>query len=116
MVFECIPAKYRYNSISAVHGGLTCILAAFAMGAAPCMRCYRLRVSMRLEIKTNLLRAMAVETGRLLCEGKTTHVGRSVAVAEARLTDEAGKLYAHAATTRLVFEGAREYSASKGER
>ena len=71
---------------------------------------------MRLEIKTNLLRAMAVETGRLLCEGKTMHVGRSVAVAEARLTDEAGKLYAHAATTRLVFEGAREYSASKGER
>ena len=40
----------------------------------------------RLEINTNLLRAMAVETGRLLCEGKTIHVGRSVAVAEACLT------------------------------
>ncbi len=116
VVFECIPAEYHYNPIGAVHGGLACTLADSAMGCAVHTMLPAGVGYTTLEIKTNLLRPITVETGRLLCEGKTVHVGRSVAAAEARLTDEAGKLYAHATTTCMVFEGAREYSASEGER
>ncbi len=116
VVFECIPAEYHYNPIGAVHGGLACTLADSAMGCAVHTMLPAGVGYTTLEIKTNLLRPITVETGRLLCEGKTVHVGRSAAVAEARLTDEAGKLYAHATTTCMVFEGAREYSTSEGER
>jgi uncharacterized protein (TIGR00369 family) len=116
VVFECIPAEYHYNPIGAVHGGLACTLADSAMGCAVHTMLPAGVGYTTLEIKTNLLRLITVETGRLLCEGKTIHVGGRIATAEARLTDEAGKLYAHATTTCMVFEGAREYSTSEGER
>ncbi len=116
MVFECIPAEYHYNPIGAVHGGLARTLADSAMGCAVHTMLPAGVGYTTLEIKTNLLRPIAVETGRLLCEGKTIHVGGRIATAEARLTDEVGRLYAHATTTCMVFEGARDYSASEGER
>lgn len=108
VVFEVEPAEYHYNPIGAVHGGLACTLADSAMGCAihttlPAGVGYT-----TVEIKTNLLRPITVETGRLRCEGVTIHVGGRIATAEARLTDETGRLYAHATTTCMVFrDGAR---------
>jgi acyl-coenzyme A thioesterase PaaI-like protein len=42
-------------------------------------------------------------TGVVSCEGQVIHVGSRIATAEARLTDAAGKLYAHGSTTCLIF-------------
>ena len=117
VVFECVPAEYHYNPIGAVHGGLACTLADSAMGCAVHTMLPAGTGYTTLEIKTNLLRPITVETGRLLCEGKAIHVGKRVATAEARLTDEAGKLYAHAITTCMVFrDGAGERSVGEGRR
>ena len=44
------------------------------------------------------------ETGRVRAEGKVVSIGKPVAFAEARITDEAGRLYASATSTLLVFE------------
>jgi uncharacterized protein (TIGR00369 family) len=44
-----------------------------------------------------------VGAGRLRAEGRVIHVGNRLATAESRLTDGAGKLYAHAVGTCLVF-------------
>ena len=41
-------------------------------------------------------------------EGKTLHVGRRTATAEARIVDSHGRLLAHATTTCLVFEIPKE--------
>jgi acyl-coenzyme A thioesterase PaaI-like protein len=41
-------------------------------------------------------------TGRLRAKGRVIHVGSRLATAEARLTDGAGKLHAHAVGTCLV--------------
>ncbi len=49
------------------------------------------------------MRPLTRETGLVRCEGRTIHVGGRVATAEARLVDAAGKLYAHATTTCLIF-------------
>ena len=46
---------------------------------------------------------MTVDSGVVLAEGKVIHGGRQAAVAEGRLTDEVGRLLAHATTTCLVF-------------
>lgn len=117
VVFECIPAEYHYNPIGSVHGGLACTLFDSAMG---CAVHTMLPVGVgytTLELKVNLLRAITIETGCLLCEGKTIHVGGRIATAESRLTDEAGKLYGHATTTCMVFrEGAKERSVGEGGR
>jgi uncharacterized protein (TIGR00369 family) len=56
-----------------------------------------------LELKVNMLRALTKEVALVRAEGRTIHVGGQVATAEARLVDAAGKLYAHATSTCLVF-------------
>jgi uncharacterized protein (TIGR00369 family) len=69
VVFDCIPAEYHYNPIGSVHGGLACTLFDSAMG---CAVHTMLPVGVgytTLELKVNLLRAITIETGCLLCEG-----------------------------------------------
>jgi uncharacterized protein (TIGR00369 family) len=103
VVFEVEPAEFHYNPIGTVHGGLACTLADSAMGCAVHSTLPAGVGYTTMEIKVNLLRRITAGTGRMLCEGKTIHVGGRVALAEARLTDEAGRLYAHATTTCMVF-------------
>ena len=57
-----------------------------------------------LEIKVNYARAVTDVTGTVTGEGRLLHLGRRSAIAEATMTDEAGKLYATASTTCLVFD------------
>jgi acyl-coenzyme A thioesterase PaaI-like protein len=44
-------------------------------------------------------------------EGRVVHAGSRLVTAEGRLTDAAGKLYAHAATTCMVLAGATAHTA-----
>jgi acyl-coenzyme A thioesterase PaaI-like protein len=44
-----------------------------------------------------------MSTGPVTAEGKVIHVRSRLATAEARLTDVAGKLYAHGSTTCMIF-------------
>lgn len=105
IVFECEPGEQHYNPIGSVHGGLACTLFDSAMGCAVHTALPAGTGYTTVELKVNLLRPITVQTGRLLCEGKTIHVGGRIATAEARLTDEAGKLYGHATTTCMIFRG-----------
>lgn len=103
VVFTVEPAEYHYNPIGVVHGGLACTLCDSAMGCAiqsvlPAGTGYT-----TLELKINFLRPLTATTGKVLCEGKIIHVGNRTATAEARITDEAGKLYGHATTTCIIF-------------
>jgi len=101
-VFEVTPGERHYNPIGVVHGGLAMTLLDSCMGCAvqsvmPAGSGYT-----TLEAKTNLVRAITAETGKLRAIGKTLHVGKRMATAEGRLEDAAGKLYAHATTTCMV--------------
>jgi uncharacterized protein (TIGR00369 family) len=42
------------------------------------------------------------KTGLVSCEAKIIHLGGRTATAEGRITDEAGKLYAHGTTTCII--------------
>lgn len=102
VVFELAPATYHYNPIGTVHGGVICTLCDSAASAAvhsllPAGTAYT-----TLEVKVNFVRAATVASGLLRCEGTILSRGSRVATAEARLTDAAGKLYAHAVTTCLI--------------
>ena len=101
-VFAMTPAEYHYNPIGVVHGGVAATLLDSAMGCAinaslPAGTAYT-----TLEIKVNYLRPLTMTTGEVRAEGTVTHLGRRMAVAEGRLIDAAGKLYATASTTCLV--------------
>jgi uncharacterized protein (TIGR00369 family) len=57
-----------------------------------------------LELKIAYHKAMTTETGLVRAEGRVLSMGRRAAFAEAMLTDAAGRLYASATSTLLIFE------------
>ena len=48
------------------------------------------------------LRPVTVETGPITAEGAVVHLGRRTALAEARITDAAGKVYVTATSSCLL--------------
>lgn len=104
-VFECTPGEQHYNPIGVVHGGLAMTLLDSAMGCAVQTHMPAGTTYTTLEAKTNLVRAITAQTGKLRAIGKTVHVGKRMATAEGRLEDAAGKLYAHSSTTCIVLSG-----------
>ena len=101
-VFELEPGPQHYNPIGSVHGGVAMTLLDSAMG---CAIHSTLDAGVRyttLEVKTNFVRAMTVETGLVRCEGIVLHSGSRVATAEGKVVDAAGKLLAHGTTTCLI--------------
>jgi uncharacterized protein (TIGR00369 family) len=104
-VFEFVPGERHYNPIGVVHGGLAMTLLDSAMGCCVHTRMPAGSGYTTLEAKTNLVRAITGETGRLRATGKLVHLGNRIATAEGRLEDAAGKLYAHATTTCIVLNG-----------
>ena len=104
VVFHSIPGFRHYNPIGSVHGGYAATLLDSAMGLAvhsmlPVGTGYT-----TLEFKISFIKGMTGDTGPVRSEGRTLHVGRRTATAEARITDAKGRLLAHATTTCLVFE------------
>ena len=103
-VFQGRPLERHYNPLGTVHGGWFATLLDSAVGCAvhttmPVGKSYT-----TLELKVNMLRALTKDVELVRAEGRVIHVGGQVATAEGRLTDAAGKLYAHATTTCLVFD------------
>jgi uncharacterized protein (TIGR00369 family) len=97
-------AEYLYNPIGTVHGGILATILDSVMGCAVHSTLPMGRGYTTLEIKVNYLRAVTDAVGTVTAEGRAVHVGRTTGVADARLVDEAGRLYATASTTCLVFD------------
>lgn len=104
-VFELQPAEYHYNPIGSVHGGIAATLLDSAMGCSINTRLPRGVAYTTLELKVNYIRPMTRDTSVVRAEGHVVHLGGRIAVAEGRLVDASGKLYAHATTTCLVMRG-----------
>ena len=102
-VFECEASEAHYNPTGTVHGGIISTLLDSALSCAVHSTLAAGTGSTTVEIKVNFVRPVVIGTGRLRAEGRVIHAGGRLATAEARLTDAAGKLYAHAVGTCLVF-------------
>jgi uncharacterized protein (TIGR00369 family) len=95
--------EYHYNPLGTVHGG---VLATVLDTAAACAVHSTLPAGMgytSLDLTTKFLRPVNVGSGQLRCEGTVLSAGRRTALAEARLTDEQGRLVAYATSSCLLF-------------
>jgi uncharacterized protein (TIGR00369 family) len=52
------------------------------------------------------VRPLTKDTGPVTAEGRIVHRGRTLGTSEGYLRDAAGKLYAHATTTCIIFPAA----------
>lgn len=101
-VFEAAPSDALLNPLGSVHGGWALALIDSAAGCAlhtelPAGISYT-----TVETKVNFTRAIRPDAGTVRCEGRVVTRGRTVATAEARLTDSEGRVLAHGTSTLLI--------------
>lgn len=104
IVFQGTPGPKHYNPLGSVHGGYFCTLLDSAVGCAVHSMLPQGVGYTTLELKVNLIRALTAKTGPVRAEGKIIQVGSQVGIAEGRIIDVDGKIYAHATTTCLIFK------------
>jgi uncharacterized protein (TIGR00369 family) len=102
-VFEGLPEFRHYNPIGSVHGGFAATLLDSALGCAIFSTLHKGDAWTTLDLKVNFVRGLTKDTGPVRAEGRIIHRGRTVATSEGDLRDSAGKLYAHATTTCMIF-------------
>jgi uncharacterized protein (TIGR00369 family) len=100
--FRLTPREFHYNPIGSVHGGVFATLLDSACGCAVHTKLPVGVFYTSLDLSLKFLRPVTLETGQISAVGTVTHLGRRTALAEARLTDAAGKLYATATSSCLI--------------
>ncbi|MEV0394924.1 PaaI family thioesterase [Polymorphospora rubra] len=96
--------EFHYNPLGSVHGGVLSTLLDTAAGCAVHTTLPAGYGYTSLDLNVKFVRPATVASGLLTCEGVVVQRGRRVALAEARLTDAAGRLVAQATSSCLVFE------------
>ena len=102
-LFTMTPQFRHYNPIGTVHGGVAATLLDSCMSCAVQTTIEAGLGYTTLEIKVNMVRPISEDTGVVRAEGRIIHRGRTVATSDGTLKDSAGKLYAHATTTCMIF-------------
>jgi uncharacterized protein (TIGR00369 family) len=102
-LFEGLPEYRHYNPIGTVHAGFTATLLDSALGCAVFSTLVKGETWTTLELKLNLVRPLTKDVGPVRAEGRIIHRGRTMATSHGDLKDSAGKLYAHATTTCMIF-------------
>jgi len=101
-VFVGTPQEFHYNPLGSVHGGYGATLLDSAMGCAVHTTLGPGDTYTTLEFKINFVRALTHEIGEVRAIGRVINAGRTIVLAEGRIEDAAGKLYAVATTTCVV--------------
>ncbi|MCC7060285.1 MAG: PaaI family thioesterase [Burkholderiaceae bacterium] len=103
MVFQGTPKPDYYNPIGSVHGGYIATLLDSAVACAVQTMLERGFGLSTLELKVNYLRPLTDKTGPVRAEGYVLNVSRQIGLAQGRLVDPAGRMYAWASSTCLIF-------------
>ncbi|WP_059411357.1 PaaI family thioesterase [Cupriavidus basilensis] len=102
-VFQGTPGPQHYNPIGTVHGGYAATLLDSCVGCAVHTMLPAGKGYTTLELKVNYVRPLTTRTGPIRAEGKVISLTTQIGIAEGRIVDAQGKLYAFATTTCLVF-------------
>ncbi|WP_122206580.1 PaaI family thioesterase [Pseudomonas viridiflava] len=101
-IFQGTPDKRHYNSLGSVHGGYAATLLDSCMACAIHTRLKKGQGYTMSDLRVSYVRALTDKVGPVRAEGKVVHIGRSTALAEARLYDVDDRLYATASTTCII--------------
>jgi uncharacterized protein (TIGR00369 family) len=93
------------SPLGTMQGGILCVLADAAMGAAYVSLLEDDESFATLELKTNYLKP--VWSGRITAAAEVLKAGRTIGLVDCRMTDEGGSLVAHATSTCMTLRGAQ---------
>jgi uncharacterized protein (TIGR00369 family) len=103
VVMGATPDESHYNPIGAVHGGFFATLLDSVCGCAVQTTLPAGTAYTSLDLNVSFLRAITVDTGRVVATGRVTKPGSRAAFVEADIKDADGRLLATATSTCLVF-------------
>ena len=106
VVFTMAAEEWMANPTGVVHGGLTSTLLDTVLTLAVQMKLPPNRYCTTIDLHVQFVRPLAPNGERVRGEGHAVHVGKTVATAEGRAYDAAGKLVAHATATLAILEAA----------
>ena len=102
--FQMKPKEFHYNPLGGVHGGVITSLLDSAMGCSLQTLLPKGTGYTTLELKVNFVRPINIKTGNLVCKGRVINSGSKVALTEAQIIDERGKILAHGTSTCLLLQ------------
>jgi uncharacterized protein (TIGR00369 family) len=100
--FRLTPQEFHYNPLGTVHGGVFATMLDSACGCAVHTRLPLGVFYTSLDLSVKFLRPVTTATGPITAVGNVVHLGRRTALAEARITDERGKVYVTATSSCLI--------------
>jgi len=104
-LFRGQPGEEHANPLGTVHGGFAATLLDTAIGSAVQTVLPAGIGFTTIDLSVTFVRTITTGSGPALCEGRILYRGRTVATAQAHLSDEGGgHLLAHATGTCLLFE------------
>lgn len=101
-VFAFTPAEYQYNPLGTIHGGLPATLVDSATGVSVQSQMAAGYTTATARLSIDFIRPMVAETGPLNCIAEVVKPGRQTAIADARLVDPEGKMYARGSATFMI--------------
>jgi uncharacterized protein (TIGR00369 family) len=102
--FELDAEEKHSSPLGTLQGGILCVLADAAMGAAYVSLLDEGETFATLELKMNYLKP--VWSGRVAADAEVVKAGRTIGLVECRITDEGGALVAHSTCTCMTLRGA----------
>lgn len=104
VVFSMKAEEWMSNPALVLHGGLMSTLLDTVLTLAVTTKLPPHKFATTLDLHVHFVRSVKPDGGVVRAEGLAVHVGNTVATAEARAFDAAGRLVAHATTTLAVLE------------
>ena len=104
VVITAAPTGAYLNPQGTVHGGYSATLLDACMGLAVATTLDQGLGSTTLEFKITFMRPVVPDSGTITAVGTVLRSGRRAGYAEGKITDENGKLLAHATTSCMIFE------------
>lgn len=101
-VMELETGEHQYNPIGTVHGGVIVTVLDSVAGCAVHTTLAAGVGYTTVSLNTSFLRTVRSDTGVLRAEGRLLRAGRRVALAEAKLMDLDGTMYAHATANCMI--------------
>jgi uncharacterized protein (TIGR00369 family) len=100
--FDAWPGPQHVNPIGVVHGGFAATVMDAACWTAVMTTNAPGETHTTLDLKVNYTRAITPQTGPVRCEARIINRGGRLAIAEAKLADNDGRLLAHATSTLMI--------------
>lgn len=102
-VVHSLPKAKFENAMGRMHGGYIASILDAVMGSAVATKVPDGLAFGTVDLNAKYVRKIVVATGKLIATAKVIHAGRSLLTVEAKVADEAGKLYAHGTGTFMVY-------------